>query len=1628
MRETEKRIKRYEARLPVVREKIFASLALFALAISMLAVATFSWVTLSIAPDVSGITTTIVANGNLEIALVDKDGGEPNATTSDDGNPEKSLAERNITWGNLVNLSDPTYGLDKITLRPASLNAGDLLSKPLYAASYTADGRIQRLDSDFQYTAYNSTTNTFDQSTNRGIRAISSVKFETVKFDDPLLNQYVELLGEAEQKLVEARMAFNGLATGKNPATSKAWMEYLSNLIATYTNGVLRSAPATEVCNYDDVVAFYRLMETVDEDVLDAVGEMLIIIFDIYQRQTDNLKNATTNESVVYEPAKFNSLDEFCSGAMAELAKMNQIRKSAGHTEIVFSSLKQYIQDRALLHTDMGRLYDIVQPDSGVAQTITWGQIEPIANDIIKISTVEINGKTMSQWFGSLKNNISGLMSILNGSASDNEALVKDGLMKRLDALLHNGSAGFYVKEVVITFDKAALKTRLDASGVGFAASMVGNQVKAHILTDALTTNPQSTSTLDMAEANEIIAVPSTDVKFTAQDTYGLALDLWLRTNHTDSYLILEGDVDTISTPVSETVQYMPSDADTMTTLHNVPIYLADIVYTTVIDYTDEAAEDTTDEYTLVQSEIFQVKENGTDVWYQKSSGQKLAIGTPTVTAVTDDNDVEIGTRTVTVSFRGTPAEKVNIEIVGYSGANRVWKEEDLPFDYDKATSTTQGSGSCYTFYTDSPEDMAQSLELVAALKVAFVDSETGKLMASAYFDTEKYYSEYGKVTVPLYLDETCEELETSDGKIRVIHGMEKNKATMITAIVYLDGTVVTNEKVLSSSEIDGTLNIQFGSYTRPDALKDDELASQVRKITASLDKEYDFTGEQGEDRDVTVLLEVTGSTPKKIEANFIRVISQTHGSRHETFSFTRGEDGIWRGTIRMVTPGQFILRSVIVDGIEYNLNQDTFPTVNVPGISLDLVSGERGELWVYRTADNIVTEKFTIKVAADAITGYPTSVKGVFQSDTGATITTNYKGMNDTWTANVAFSASGNYTMKYVIIDGEYFEMTTPIVRQVYTGLYTRVTLQAESADHFSEEEELSFSGKGISYFYVGVPHEFKVNLEIFDSSHKEMNDLGNIQLYYTNGLFIEDFMWDNTKGCYTTAESFLITKPGSFSFNFVSVSGETLDKAVSAPTITAATKDPVRYLGIAEEIDNYIVDLDGGTAQKITLEFENAPAGEVYGLFVKGMSGAAVTLEDGIPAGAGYVIMKAENNSDDSHSFHIPAADGYWTLVDVKVATVYDGVTQIFYNGNPDTGWPTMHGEYVTITDLDAEWEAVDQGTNDQGEQYDYYYDIDDLKFKSDVHTTKVVGDLKITHNLNSYGKSANGTIAFSGTFMQEHKMAGIQFRVTDFEGLAVGDGNVELSFVKVGGTTLDYGGYSYDGQGIDETFTLENAVASPTEITGDLTLRLAGQYNIALTFALGDERITIGDEEQPGIEENETVPAVITVSSTKPTLSIESISPEGAHKTVNSSDNTVTVTSKREGNTITIFPDCEVTGSGCNRSGKLNREPKVTLKFTGLGHATNATLTFTEKGGAAVRLYAGSSSKDGTQTDAFIWDSTTGESVMRFVGYNDAGNCDSSMAAGTLISSDKVIMTYGEETYTVAVSVITIINEKP
>ena len=156
MRETQRNIRNYQKKLVGVKEKLATAGLLFLMSAVMLTTATFAWITLSLNPEVSGIETTIAGNGNLEIAL---------AYTSDDGNlyaplesqvgdSNKALNIKNTTWGNLVNLSDPSYGMERIVLKPATLYKTNLIDHPLISVKYSHDGRIVGEESEdkFQYT------------------------------------------------------------------------------------------------------------------------------------------------------------------------------------------------------------------------------------------------------------------------------------------------------------------------------------------------------------------------------------------------------------------------------------------------------------------------------------------------------------------------------------------------------------------------------------------------------------------------------------------------------------------------------------------------------------------------------------------------------------------------------------------------------------------------------------------------------------------------------------------------------------------------------------------------------------------------------------------------------------------------------------------------------------------------------------------------------------------------------------------------------------------------------------------------------------------------------------------------------------------------------------------------------------------------------------------------------------------------------------------------------------------------------------------------------------------------------------------------------------------------------------
>ena len=159
--EKEKR-KKQKVLMPAgIRSKLMAAASMLMVGVIMMVSSTYAWFTLSTAPEVKNISTTVAGNGSLEIALMPTDGTFSGITAGAVGSTA-SVVDKNTKWGNQIILSENTatgdyYGLNSISLNPASLNytkaegaaeATFVADKPLTIATYGFDGRIAELSSD----------------------------------------------------------------------------------------------------------------------------------------------------------------------------------------------------------------------------------------------------------------------------------------------------------------------------------------------------------------------------------------------------------------------------------------------------------------------------------------------------------------------------------------------------------------------------------------------------------------------------------------------------------------------------------------------------------------------------------------------------------------------------------------------------------------------------------------------------------------------------------------------------------------------------------------------------------------------------------------------------------------------------------------------------------------------------------------------------------------------------------------------------------------------------------------------------------------------------------------------------------------------------------------------------------------------------------------------------------------------------------------------------------------------------------------------------------------------------------------------------------------------------------------
>lgn len=185
-----------------MKGKLISAVAMLLVAIIMVVSSTYAWFTLSTAPEVTGISTAVGANGALEMLLLTKENG---AWVYNEGVVQGG--DINTYWGNLVDLSGQNgminYGLDKITLFPSSLNlpegATALGSSYLLNPAYGPDGRVTNL-------VENSVTGTYSGSSfspNEDMYGVRAVGTSSGMTDRQLA--YRNAVSSASSNLAKAR-------------------------------------------------------------------------------------------------------------------------------------------------------------------------------------------------------------------------------------------------------------------------------------------------------------------------------------------------------------------------------------------------------------------------------------------------------------------------------------------------------------------------------------------------------------------------------------------------------------------------------------------------------------------------------------------------------------------------------------------------------------------------------------------------------------------------------------------------------------------------------------------------------------------------------------------------------------------------------------------------------------------------------------------------------------------------------------------------------------------------------------------------------------------------------------------------------------------------------------------------------------------------------------------------------------------------------------------------------------------------------------------------------------------------------------------------------------------------------
>ena len=1528
MREFERQIQKYKQQLPHMWEKVISAGVSLIVAAAMTVSSTFAWAVLSTKPEIKGINTTITANGNLEIALAsgDETSGILLPAESQVGDGGKDLVQKNVTWGNLVNLGDPAYGLENLVLRPAALNTNNLLNKPFYGANYGSDGRVEVLVNNFAYAYWNQDQFSADK-VKYGVRAVSSVTYGQAPGQDLALAAAVE---QAEKDVTSAVSRLKLLA--KNDA-----LQDLVSLMGSYVQAQIDeklggSEPYISV-SPDQIESICFLMNEL-KSTMELSAQALASIY--------NIEMLRRTEPSYLAANKFTGTELLTATQKAIQNKLNA--KNAADEFVVqpvmLSELwtlrtdyQTVLSDIAVLETYRGRddvKYRNLDTDGDGKVDDLYPAIETYVNHIADVSSTKINDTAI----GSLS--MSNISNLTGGGTKP--ILITKGIMKRMDKF-----TGAQIKSNDLT---------VTVKGLGMSSKATGSA----------TTDAAAPFVLPTEQEHALGA--DTSYKGTnpiAGDTYGMALDFFLRTNISGAQLVLQGS------PVYEEREETVS---------------------AVIDnetYTLYTVKLSGESFTAFLKE---------DVYYEYDREYSLAgeaLGT-----TTDITEATVLT------------EKVKY-IVGYNGVNRVWDEsESAILDSD---STTQGAGSCYTFYAGSPEDQEKSLQLLKHFSIAFID-QNGTLLGKAHLDVEKKAEQYGKIVVPLVLDVDNDYVinETGD-RVYTLMELQANTPTFVTALVYLDGENLSNDQVLAAGEIQGQLNIQFGTTVELDAMDDTALMESKCHVTATMNGETELPFDTATPAQLhkTITVTVDGYEPTRVEAYFLREINSTQGVRQQKMVFTKNAEGKWVASHDFTAPGKYILREVFLDGVAYDLDQDEPITFALEGFTIsNLYCADNGRTFMTTARSFDTTVNLTF--ASDEEGKMPSSVKGAFiHTETGNRTTVYFtRTVGATWSGSASFTTSGEYRMEYLELDGEYTGLAES--QFISLNLYLGLTASVYAGDtNFALGEDES--------------RDVAMSLQIKSDSGEVIGNLNNVWLQYSNGSsdvqergLGAEMRWNADRQMYEGTFHMTAANAGIYNYHYVSINLQgvtnTLNEAVVAPAITAISSNPPRYISK----DGFGEVFSMGDSAHFTVRMKNANSATLD---------AELVNQNGDTY---YVRGSIEQGAEQVFTFMIPLVNGSqkgtWTLQRLFMTNVYGGANNILYDGSIENG-PDVEIEgkpLYTVADNYyfrwLEWTLDDITAEGEEDREPVLKVLDTLQLSVDAAdvTTEYSSSFGKTHKFDSFGMSVK-VVGGSSELLADYGLEIDSIRATyKYDTTCVGEAVNNV-------ITNAYGG----GYAIAKTqwdSLVKNSVQNPT-----VEFTKSGESNGAYTLATTNESVWLaGEYKLQSVELNIKAVGASSDTAKKYVISetvMQTLKLTAPVYTIRSAAPTVKITGVSTGNSSNTYTDTSATVYMVGNRVIFYTNytaSSVTINLSGIGTAASAKLMFAD----TARIYtaaSSSSTESNTPKSSYTW--TADGTCTRSIGHVYSKTLgDTKTAAGTITAS-QLELYKNDCTFRFDVSTITISN---